>query len=63
MTMTARTPRQQREAALYDERAATLPVRDDDLRVDPAQPPYPNREHVDFLDYLFDRLGDPAGKR
>jgi len=60
-----RTPRQEREAALYDERASHLAteIRDDDLRVDPVHPPYPNREHVDFLDFVFGRLGDLQGLR
>lgn len=59
------TLRQQHEAAVYDTRAtevlAQLP--DQALIVDSSTPPYPNREHVAFLDFLFGRLGDPAGKR
>jgi 2-polyprenyl-3-methyl-5-hydroxy-6-metoxy-1,4-benzoquinol methylase len=53
--------RQAREAAVYDERASTL--EDQDLHLDPLHPPYPNREHVDFLNFLFARLGDPYGQR
>jgi 2-polyprenyl-3-methyl-5-hydroxy-6-metoxy-1,4-benzoquinol methylase len=61
----SRSPRQQHEAEVYDARADDLggTLRDADLVVDPARPPYPNREHVDFLDFVFERLGDPAGKR
>lgn len=59
------TTRQQNEAAVYNERAATIgpTLTDEDLAVTPDHPPYPNREHIEFLDHLFDRLGDPRGKR
>jgi len=60
-----RTIRQQHEAEVYDDRAAGLltTLRDDELRVDPAVPPFPNREHVQFLSFLLDRLGPPANRR
>lgn len=59
------TQRQLNEAAVYDERVAALAaaLTDDDLRVDPVDPPYPNREHVDFMSYAFQRLGPLAGRR
>ena len=51
--------RQRIEAAVYDERvrASLAALSDDDLRVSAAQPPYPNREHIDFLDFTLSRLG------
>jgi 2-polyprenyl-3-methyl-5-hydroxy-6-metoxy-1,4-benzoquinol methylase len=57
--------RQQHEAEVYDARARTLAgtVADADLAVDGSRPPYPNREHVEFLDFVFARLGDLSGKR
>ena len=60
-----RSLRQQHEVEVYDARAGDLAgtLADADLVVDPSRPPYPNREHVDFLDFMFERLGDPAGKR
>jgi 2-polyprenyl-3-methyl-5-hydroxy-6-metoxy-1,4-benzoquinol methylase len=60
-----RTLRQQHEAEVYDARAARFEqeLSDEDLVVDPDRPPYPNREHVDFLDFVFARLGDVTGKR
>jgi 2-polyprenyl-3-methyl-5-hydroxy-6-metoxy-1,4-benzoquinol methylase len=60
-----RTLRQQHEAEVYDARAARFDqeLSDRDLVVDPARPPYPNREHIDFLDFVFGRLGDVTGKR
>jgi 2-polyprenyl-3-methyl-5-hydroxy-6-metoxy-1,4-benzoquinol methylase len=62
---TGRTPRQQHEAEVYDARAARFQqeLSERDLVVDPDRPPYPNREHVDFLDFVFRRLGDVTGKR
>jgi 2-polyprenyl-3-methyl-5-hydroxy-6-metoxy-1,4-benzoquinol methylase len=64
-TQSSRSLRQQHEAEVYDARAADLSgtLHDADLKVDPTRPPYPNREHVEFLDFVFGRLGDPAGKR
>jgi 2-polyprenyl-3-methyl-5-hydroxy-6-metoxy-1,4-benzoquinol methylase len=49
---------------VYDERAAELASREDhELIVDPTRPPYPNREHVDFLTYAFQQLAPLGGKR
>ncbi len=52
------------EAEIYDARAreAFARLRDEDLRVDPAIPPYPNDEHVDFLTFGLARLGDVSGR-
>lgn len=60
-----RTVRQQHEAEVYDGRAESLfaDLDDADLLVDPERPPYPNREHVDFLDFVFGRLGPLEGRR
>ena len=60
-----RTERQDHEAEVYDVRASALDgtLSDADLVVDVARPPYPNREHVAFLDFVFGRIGDLAGKR
>ncbi len=65
MSASSRSLRQQHEAEVYDARAGDLAgtLRDADLVVDPLRPPYPNREHVEFLDFVFSQLGDPAGKR
>ena len=59
------TQRQRNEAAVYDARARAFAeqVSDDDLRLDPAVPPYPNREHVEFLDLLLAEIGDLTGAR
>ena len=48
---TVLTERQRVEASVYDARvrAALASVSDADLAVDADVPPYPNREHVDFL--------------
>jgi 2-polyprenyl-3-methyl-5-hydroxy-6-metoxy-1,4-benzoquinol methylase len=64
MTMTY-TRRQQNEADVYNERAIGLnaSLRDDELVLDPSVIPYPNREHVEFLDHLFGIAGDLTGKR
>ncbi len=61
----APTQRQLNEAHVYDERAAALAEKlsDDDLRLDPATPPFPNREHIDFLTFALERLGSLAGRR
>lgn len=60
-----RTIRQSHEAEVYDRRAAAAlaDLDDADLLLDPATPPFPNREHVDFLTYAIDRLGPLAGRR
>jgi 2-polyprenyl-3-methyl-5-hydroxy-6-metoxy-1,4-benzoquinol methylase len=59
------TERQRTEAAVYDARvrAQMTQLTDGDLRVDPDVPPFPNREHVDFLSFALDRLAVPAGAR
>ena len=59
------TERQRVEASVYDERVrATLAaISDDELRVRVDTPPYPNREHVDFLDFALARIGPIAGAR
>jgi 2-polyprenyl-3-methyl-5-hydroxy-6-metoxy-1,4-benzoquinol methylase len=44
-------------------REASAALRDDDLTVDAATPPFPNREHVDFLSFALERLGDVRGRR
>jgi 2-polyprenyl-3-methyl-5-hydroxy-6-metoxy-1,4-benzoquinol methylase len=64
-TSHTRTVRQCHESEVYDARAAELAatVRDEDLVVDSHKPPYPNREHVRFLDYMFAQMGSLAGKR
>lgn len=58
------THRHDHEAEVYDARADALlaTATDDDLRIDPDVPPYPNREHVDFLDHALARLGPLAGR-
>ena len=50
------------EAAVYDARAreTSAMLRDEDLRVDPKVPPYPNDEHIDFLSFGLARLGPVA---
>lgn len=57
--------RQRIEAAVYDERvrASLDAISDADLLVSAAAPPYPNREHVDFLDFALSRLGPIDGAR
>ena len=59
------TVRQQHEADVYDTRARDLMagIDDEELGVDPDVPPYPNREHVEFLDLVLGRLGPLEGKR
>lgn len=61
----ARTDRQQREAHVYDARAAQLldQLDDGDLLVDPSVPPFPNREHVEPLGFALHRLGALTGRR
>ena len=57
--------RQAIEAAVYDARvrAALAETTDADLMVDAATPPYPNREHVDFLSFALSRIGTLEGAR
>ncbi len=55
--------RQLTEAAVYDDRvrATVAQVPDEDLRVDPQRPPYPNREHVDFLSFALSQAPSLSG--
>jgi 2-polyprenyl-3-methyl-5-hydroxy-6-metoxy-1,4-benzoquinol methylase len=59
------TLRQRTEATVYNERVRGLiaNLRDEDLRVDPVTPPFPNAEHIDFLSFALGRLPQPAGAR
>jgi 2-polyprenyl-3-methyl-5-hydroxy-6-metoxy-1,4-benzoquinol methylase len=59
------TDRQRVEADVYNARIreSSAVLRDDDLTVDAAIPPFPNREHVDFLSFALSRLGDVRGRR
>lgn len=59
------TERQRIEAAVYNARvrAAMAAITDDDLRIDVSRPPFPNREHVDFLGFALQRIGNPVGQR
>jgi 2-polyprenyl-3-methyl-5-hydroxy-6-metoxy-1,4-benzoquinol methylase len=59
------TERQRIEAQVYDERVRTTMavLTDDDLRVDPALVPFPNREHEEFLSFALERIGHLAGAR
>jgi 2-polyprenyl-3-methyl-5-hydroxy-6-metoxy-1,4-benzoquinol methylase len=59
------TERQRVEAAVYDERvrATFAALSDQDLTVERRTPPYPNREHVDFLQFAIGRMGPLAGAR
>lgn len=59
------TERQRIEAEVYNARVreAMAAITDAELRVDARRPPYPNREHVEFLDFALARFGDPAGRR
>jgi 2-polyprenyl-3-methyl-5-hydroxy-6-metoxy-1,4-benzoquinol methylase len=59
------TDRQRVEADVYNARVrdSFAALRDDDLRVDAATVPFPNREHVDFLSFALSRLGDVRGRR
>lgn len=60
-----RTERQRIEAGVYDARIREhfAALRDEDLRIAAERPPYPNREHVDFLDFALERLSPLAGAR
>ncbi|HET8568505.1 MAG TPA: class I SAM-dependent methyltransferase [Candidatus Limnocylindria bacterium] len=59
------TERQRIEAQVYDERvrASMAALTDDELRVDAAAIPFPNREHEEFLTFALGRLGEVAGAR
>jgi 2-polyprenyl-3-methyl-5-hydroxy-6-metoxy-1,4-benzoquinol methylase len=50
---------------VYDARAEQLlaTAADDLFVVDADRPPFPNREHEDFLSFALGRLGDVAGRR
>jgi 2-polyprenyl-3-methyl-5-hydroxy-6-metoxy-1,4-benzoquinol methylase len=65
MTGVELTDRQRVEAEVYNARVrdSSAALRDDDLRVDASTPPFPNREHVDFLSFALSRLGDVRGRR
>lgn len=60
-----RALRVQHEAEVYDRRADQLltSVEETVLRVDPEAVPFPNREHVDFLSFALDQIGELAGRR
>lgn len=64
-TSHGKTTRQMHESEVYDARAAELnaSISDSELLVDPVLPPYPNREHVAFLDFMFAQMGDLTGRR
>lgn len=64
MSTQAVTHRHDVEAAVYDTRVRDLfaSLRDTDLEVDASHPPFPNREHVDFLSFALERLGPVRGK-
>jgi len=59
------TDRQVREAAVYDARFEEMAAAaaTEDLRLDAARPPYPNREHVEFLDDMFELISPLGGRR
>ncbi len=59
------TDRQRTEASVYNARvrAQLADLHDQDLRVDPHVPPFPNVEHVDFLSFALSRLPSPVGAR
>lgn len=65
MTSLELTDRQRVEAEVYNARVrdSFAALSDDDLRVDASTPPFPNREHVDFLSFALSRLGDVHGRR
>jgi 2-polyprenyl-3-methyl-5-hydroxy-6-metoxy-1,4-benzoquinol methylase len=64
MSAGAFTHRHDVEAAVYDARVRDLfaGLCDADLEVDASRPPFPNREHVDFLGFALARLGPVRGK-
>jgi hypothetical protein len=51
------TSRQQTEAEVYNARAraAIESLSDEELRVDPHEPPFPNREHLDTMGFILRR--------
>jgi 2-polyprenyl-3-methyl-5-hydroxy-6-metoxy-1,4-benzoquinol methylase len=57
--------RQRVEAAIYNTRVheAYQALEDTDLMVDCSAPPFPNREHVEFLTFAMERLGPLAGQQ
>lgn len=59
----ALTERQRIEANVYDARVREnlAGIRDEDLLIDRSRPPFPNREHVEFLSFALDRIGELAG--
>lgn len=59
------THRHDHEAEVYDARAEQLLATEPDehFRVAPDLPPYPNREHVEFLDFALEQVQPVAGKR
>jgi len=59
------THRQAVEAGVYDARVRDIlaSLSEADLKVDAGVPPFPNREHVDFLSFALHRMGPPAGQR
>ncbi len=60
-----RTNRQANEAAVYDARAEMLLAEtpDEALLVDRSEPPFPNREHRDFLTYALAQIPTFQDKR
>jgi 2-polyprenyl-3-methyl-5-hydroxy-6-metoxy-1,4-benzoquinol methylase len=62
---TSLTDRQAREAAVYNSRFEDLAARAGaaELAIDPVHPPYPNREHIEFLDDIFALISPLDGKR
>jgi 2-polyprenyl-3-methyl-5-hydroxy-6-metoxy-1,4-benzoquinol methylase len=60
-----RTHRHDHECEVYDARAEQMlaTAADDEFLVDAGRPPYPNREHEDFLSFALGQLGDVAGRR
>jgi 2-polyprenyl-3-methyl-5-hydroxy-6-metoxy-1,4-benzoquinol methylase len=61
----ALSARQAREAAVYDARFADVAAQEADgsLLMDLTSPPYPNREHVEFLDDMLARMEPLEGRR
>lgn len=59
------THRHDHEAEVYDARAEELLATrtDEHFRVGSDLPPYPNREHVEFLDFALEQIQPVAGKR
>jgi 2-polyprenyl-3-methyl-5-hydroxy-6-metoxy-1,4-benzoquinol methylase len=61
----ALTERQRVEANVYDTRVRETMalIRDADLLIDRDRPPFPNREHVHFLSFALERIGELSGAR